>query len=329
MKRFCAVATVITAAVSLLAVSGAGAQEEAAPSVKTAPPQPVDLVARVKTYYAYGLFTAGMSFYADKEKKEALAAFQLAAENDPSLGRPVFHEGDSLFELGEFAGALKCYARALKLEPDYFFTCYNAACAVSRSGDQTKALGYIEQALKLGYDRFDKLEADDDLKAARAEPGFATLLEKYRTTPVKQTAVSEFLLADDDGKEALLAKLLPAAPQGGKPDAAPEHWKELADKALLQSSERVRVLGITLYAVYGKGPAKLDVLARGLYDANGYVNKAAGNAMVAQGKAAAPYAEAIMASDYKQGKFYAEQVLKLLKEKDAKAPDVESKVPAS
>jgi len=295
MKRLAPLATI-----ALLAICSAAAAD--------APPGAEQIAAKLKMDYGYGVFTAGMDYVSVKDLKYARAAFDVAVENDNSLGRAYFHRGDLRFGKNDFAGAIKDYDESLKHDPDFFLAYYNMACAAARLGDKAKALACIEEALKLGYNRFEMLEKDDDLKAAREGPEFAALLDKYRKQPVAQTATVKFLLAKT-AEEKLAVIEAAAADKAG--------WKPVADKALLDSDESVRVGGLKLY-VDCDGEGKLEMLVRGLFDNNGYVNKFAGNVLVVVGDAAVPWMDAIIASDYKGAQFYAKQVKKLLEAKKAK-----------
>lgn len=265
----------------------------------------------LKAYHGYGAFTYGMYACSTKEKDKALAAFVLAAEEDPTLGRAFFHQGDILAEQGKLPEAQSAYEKAVALEPDFLFGYYNLACAQARAGESAKALVSLEAALKLGYNRFEKIPADPDLASLKDSPALASLIAKYRAAPVAPNLVSQFLLGSDDDKLTLLQAALSSPPSG---------WAALANKALLQSNEGLRIHGLALCDQYG-GTSAPAVLIRALFDNNGSVNKVAGNALVKIGAPVFPYLDVLLASDYEDAKFYARQVKRLIeKQAGAAAP---------
>lgn len=284
---------------------------------------PAGLDAKLKTDYGYGVFTAGMQYYIDKDMKYARAAFQLARESNPALGRAPICEAEALCELKDYAEAVKCYEMGLKLEPDFSLGYYNLACAQSLLGEKAKALAAIEEALKLGYDRFDHLEKDDDLKAARVGPEFAALLEKYKKSPVEKTAVQKYILLKTPDEKAEMLEAIAGSPltEPGKGTATKDLWKPVADKALLEGDGQLRIGGLKLYRLFGSDEEKLDVMVQALFDNNGYVNKFGGTVLVEMGDKALPYLDAIRDSKFgtpegqNSPKFYEKQIRQLIKKK--------------
>ncbi len=61
---------------------------------------------------------------------------------------------------------------------------YDAACLYSRMGEQSKALEYLEMALKKGYSRYSHIENDDDLDGIRNLPEYKELIAKYKDLQV-------------------------------------------------------------------------------------------------------------------------------------------------
>lgn len=55
---------------------------------------------------------------------------------------------------------------------------YNLACVEALRGERDKALNLLEQAIDRGFNRPDRMQADDDLAALRDNPRFAELLRK-------------------------------------------------------------------------------------------------------------------------------------------------------
>jgi tetratricopeptide (TPR) repeat protein len=256
------------------------------------------LEALLKPAHGYGVFTYGMHAYASGDKKHALAAFELAAEEDATLGRAYFHKADVLFEKGKLSEAEESYLVSLKLESDFFFAYYNLACAASLKGEKSKALSCLEDAFRLGYNRFEKLLKDSDLANIRESPELVVLIERYRKQSPKGDIVAEFLLGTLEQKITIIQRIQ---------ETQDPNWKRIADKALLDSNYEVRIFGLGMYCRFG-GDTKFRVLVRGLFDNNGYVNKSAANFLVEAGARSIPYIDVILASDYDGAKFYAKQI---------------------
>lgn len=273
--------------------------------------QAEDYDAVLKKAAAYGSFTFGMHEVSVKESAEALAAFQIATDMDPMLGRASFHLGNLLFDKQNFTKAKNAYLTALKIEPDYFYAYYNLACLESLRNQKEPALVYLESALRLGYNRFDKIPADTDFLSLKNDPDFLKLIEKYRALAKPAEGSANFLLATDDEQLEIIQKLF---------HTKVADWRAIADKALLDDSHRVRLHGLALYFNF-EADERIPVLIRSLFDSNGYVNKAAANGLVQIGPSCLPYIDALMASEYKEAKFYGAQIKNLIgKATEKKAP---------
>ncbi len=62
---------------------------------------------------------------------------------------------------------------------------YNLACVVSRRGDKKEALGYLRQALRLGFALPDQMNADPDLNSLRDDPEFKKLVSQAAAQKAK------------------------------------------------------------------------------------------------------------------------------------------------
>jgi non-specific serine/threonine protein kinase/serine/threonine-protein kinase len=61
---------------------------------------------------------------------------------------------------------------------------YSFACGAAVAGHHDQALGYLRQAIELGYTHSDEIAADPDLKSLRGDPRFDALLARARQAPV-------------------------------------------------------------------------------------------------------------------------------------------------
>ena len=57
---------------------------------------------------------------------------------------------------------------------------YNVACMYAILNNKTKALEYLEKSLQLGFNKFNWIQVDYDMKNIKELPEFITLINKYR-----------------------------------------------------------------------------------------------------------------------------------------------------
>lgn len=99
----------------------------------------------------------------------------------------------SLCRVGRAEEGLAWGARALELDPEDAGVRYNVACLYAVQGQVDKAIGCLEEALRVGFGNREWLERDPDLDALRGDPRFAALLAGQGTTetsPVRSGAES-------------------------------------------------------------------------------------------------------------------------------------------
>jgi hypothetical protein len=172
---------------------------------------------------------------------------------------------------------------------------------LSLSGQIDQALARLEVALAKGYHKFDRIAADPDLKALREKPAFAQLIARYRAgaATAKPSSVQRLQTAAVPDRAELLVQALRSPGADGA---------ELAGWAMYEPDPELRVLSMRLWRkldVAQSGPA----LVCGLYDANGYVSKAAASALVHYGRDVTGILEWTLADRGTPGPFYAMQVL--------------------
>ena len=86
--------------------------------------------------------------------------------------------GDAYDERGRFADSLHVDRQLRELNPADPLVRYNLACSLSRTGQFEQAATELEQALDLGYQDVQQLNADPDLEDLRHHPAYRRVREK-------------------------------------------------------------------------------------------------------------------------------------------------------
>jgi C-terminal processing protease CtpA/Prc len=107
----------------------------------------------------------------------------------PAVAPAAAQSADALAQQASSAYARKDYARSADLfaaairagatDPNVF---YNAACANARAGRVDAAFELLARALEAGFVDVANLEKDPDLESLRADPRWAPLVERFKTT---------------------------------------------------------------------------------------------------------------------------------------------------
>ena len=94
---------------------------------------------------------------------------------------------------GDFADAEDLFLRTLEVQrrvlgenhPDTISTLYNLACTAARQIDPKKALDYLAQTVKHGFEDARGMAEDPDLQSLRGDPAFEELLAVARKNASK------------------------------------------------------------------------------------------------------------------------------------------------
>lgn len=216
-----------------------------------------------------------------KPAEEAIPLISDALALDPTLTWAYFNRGVHLLRLGNRSAAQADFEKSLALDPSLIYAHYNLACIHTIEGRLDPAFEELERALAKGYRKFTHILEDPDLRKLHGSKRLDDLLARYKTNAAERrlTRWQEYQTADSDRREAILVG---EAERPG-PDAV-----AIARQATY-SNTAARVRATALWHAINSTDSNL-YLARGLYDANGYVRKAAAEALAAQGKAAEPTA---------------------------------------
>lgn len=73
-----------------------------------------------------------------------------------------------------------------KSVPDNFMVNYNLACVLSRLGNYTEAMKYLEKAVDSGFVDVKHIETDPDIEPLRKLPAYTPIIEKARQSAAKR-----------------------------------------------------------------------------------------------------------------------------------------------
>lgn len=257
-------------------------------------------------YHAHYYYTAAVAIDDDNRGMELLnAAIALA----PDMARALFNRGVLHVKRGDLASSRSDFEHAAQSNPDLIYAHYNLACVNSLGGKLDDGLKNLESALAKGYRKFDKLPLDPDLKNLRAAPGYAALIAKYQASAATTPLTPYQKLQTVPVLEKL--EVLADAIRNPGDDAG-----TLAQYALSDAAFEPRVLSMELWRKLNV-PQTKPALILGLYDTNGYVSKAAANALIAYGKDVEELVAATLDDNRTPAPLFAMQILAAVGAKDS------------
>ena len=102
--------------------------------------------------------------------------FERLVEESPEFIDALVPLAELYTKKGLHEKALLIDRRLARLKPADPAVHYNLACSLALAGQKDEALGALERAIRLGYDDFEHLKRDTDLKSLRDDPRFQSLL---------------------------------------------------------------------------------------------------------------------------------------------------------
>jgi tetratricopeptide (TPR) repeat protein len=104
---------------------------------------------------------------------------------DPTYVDALQLLGDHYTQRGRFVEGLNVDERLAALEPQNPIVFYNLACSYSLTDQFDRTAEALEKAIQLGYQDFDWLAKDPDLKKFRKQPAFNDILKKIPWKKIK------------------------------------------------------------------------------------------------------------------------------------------------
>lgn len=108
-----------------------------------------------------------------------IAFFERILARNPADVHVLRRQAESLARKGEYVRALDLDRRLVSLLPDDCVARYNLACSLALGEYRGEAIDQLRRALEQGYDDFEYLAHDTDLKNLREEPAYQTLLREF------------------------------------------------------------------------------------------------------------------------------------------------------
>jgi tetratricopeptide (TPR) repeat protein len=129
----------------------------------------------IDAYINRGLAYVGLCHH-----QQAKEDYDKAISLDPNSTGAYNNRGLVYMKLGQYQQAIEDYDKAISLDPEYSFLYYNLGCLHSLQKNLSKALKYLELALKNGYNDFDWIKKDNDLDNIRFSKEFDMLINKHK-----------------------------------------------------------------------------------------------------------------------------------------------------
>ena len=108
-----------------------------------------------------------------------IAFFDRILTRNPADVPVLRRQAEALARKGEYVRALELDRRLVSLLPHDCVARYNLVCSLALGGYCTEAIDQLRHALEQGYDDFEYLAHDTDLKNLREEPAYQALLREF------------------------------------------------------------------------------------------------------------------------------------------------------
>lgn len=117
-----------------------------------------------------------------KKKDYEIRFYEGLVAKRPNFFQALATLGDAYTNKGFYDEGLDVDRKLAVLRPSDEIVRYNLACSLSLTGKLDEALSEIKKAVLLGYDDFEYLFKDEDLKTLRQLPEFKIFLQKLQRT---------------------------------------------------------------------------------------------------------------------------------------------------
>lgn len=104
--------------------------------------------------------------------------FENVLRNYPKYVDALELLGNLYTQNGQIDAGLKVDQKLVRLEPDNETARYNLACSLALKNRRKDALKELAKAIELGYDDWEWMLKDPDLKGLHLDPEFKSLLPK-------------------------------------------------------------------------------------------------------------------------------------------------------
>jgi Flp pilus assembly protein TadD len=108
-----------------------------------------------------------------------IAFFDRILTRNPHDVHVLRRQAEGLARKGEYVRALELDRRLVSLRPNDGVARYNLACSLALGEYRGEAIDQLRQAMEKGYNDFEYLVHDTDLKNLRSEPAYHELLREF------------------------------------------------------------------------------------------------------------------------------------------------------
>jgi len=126
----------------------------------------------------------GMVAMQQGQPEDAIHYFSEAVRTKPKNWNARINLGIVLSQMGRKAEAIEQYREVVRNEPDYNPSLYyNIACYYAVEGQLIRGMEWLEKAVSHGYDNWELIRTDPDLKNLRGMPGYRDLISREGSFP--------------------------------------------------------------------------------------------------------------------------------------------------
>jgi len=120
----------------------------------------------------------GNLYQLKKMDSNALSHFEKALHIQPNFIHAL--NSMALYYAGknDYDSAISYFKRMVKIKPDITTVYYNIACLYAKQNQIEKSLDWLNKAIKTGYDNWQLIRTDSDLKNIRNAPGYQRILNQ-------------------------------------------------------------------------------------------------------------------------------------------------------
>lgn len=104
---------------------------------------------------------------------------------------PFINAGKAFFKEYDIPAAIEQFEKALELDPHNAAIHFNLACAYSLSEKTDRSIYHLEEAVRTGFDDFDKIKTHDALAYLRIQPEFNTFEANWQKTDTPKQVNTE------------------------------------------------------------------------------------------------------------------------------------------
>jgi len=125
------------------------------------------------------LYELGVFYQKQKKDDQALSQFQKALSVNPKSIKALSKIATIYAVKKKYNKSIDYFKTIIDIEPGNPVACYNLACITSLLNKKEQAVTWLQQAINNGYNNWDNLKNDVDLKNIRETPGFKSLITNH------------------------------------------------------------------------------------------------------------------------------------------------------